>query len=46
MVEGRLHLGDMRGDIEKQGVLMVMVAPEELIPSDHPIRIIIEYRII
>jgi transposase len=30
----------MRGDREKQPALMVMVTPEELIPKDHPIRVI------
>jgi transposase len=35
-----LHLVDMRGDTEKQSALMVTVTPEELIPRDHPIRVI------
>ena len=35
-----LHLGGMRGETEKQAVLMVTVTPEELVPTDHPIRII------
>jgi transposase len=30
----------MRGETEKQGALMVTVTPEELVPADHPIRII------
>src|SRR6266542_2931412 len=37
---GRLHFGFMRGDTEKQPALMVTVTPEELIPRDHPIRVI------
>src|SRR6266545_1069953 len=36
----RLHFGFMRGDTEKQPALMVTVTPEELIPKDHPIRVI------
>jgi len=35
-----LHLGFMRGDNEKQARLMVTVSPEDLVPADHPIRII------
>jgi transposase len=30
----------MRGDTEKQAALIVAVTPEELIPRDHPIRVI------
>jgi hypothetical protein len=36
----RLHLVDVRGDTEKQAALRVTVTPEELIPRDHPIRVI------
>ena len=35
-----LHLEGMRGEKEKQAALMVTVTPEELVPADHPIRII------
>ena len=35
-----LHLEGMRGEKEKQPALMVTVTPEELVPRDHPIRII------
>jgi transposase len=36
----RLHLEGMRGDIESQRDLVVTVTPEELVPRDHPIRVI------
>src|SRR5215471_15913792 len=36
----RLHFGFMRGETEKQPALMVTVTPEELVPKDHPIRVI------
>jgi transposase len=35
-----LHFGVMRGETEKQAALMVTVTPEQLVPADHPIRII------
>jgi len=35
-----LHFEGMRGEREKQPALMVTVTPEELVPADHPIRII------
>lgn len=36
----RPHLEGMRGDIESQRDLVVTVTPEELVPRDHPIRVI------
>ncbi len=35
-----LHFEGMRGEREQQPALMVTVTPEELVPADHPIRII------
>jgi transposase len=40
MAMAGLHLDGMRGEREKQAALMVTVTPEELVPADHPIRII------
>jgi hypothetical protein len=30
----------VRGDVEKQADLIVTVTPEELVPRDHPIRLV------